>query len=552
MKKNKFALLVIILLSLLPIASSAQLFVEKTAFSHADTLRGSLSPLRNCYDINYYHLDVQFNLEKRFISGSNQFSFTAMQDFSKLQFDLFANLNIQKIIYHNDTLRYTREGNAVFVFFPETVKKNSKESFTVFYSGYPAVAKKAPMESGVVFATDSLGNPFVSTACESKGASIWWPNKDHLSDEVDSMLISVSVPNGLKDVSNGRLCKVTKLKNGYTKFDWFVSNPINNYNVAVNIGKYVHVTESYNGKKGKLTLDYWLLPYNRKKAELQFKKNVKSTIEIYEHWFGPYPFYKDGYKLVETPYPAMEHQSAISYGGYLKGGPSTDFTAIPGGEKWDFIIVHESAHEWFGNSLTAKDIAELWIHEAFATYALTLFVESKYNKQVGLQVIYDMHSGLANDRPITGPYNVNQMGSGDMYNKGAVLLNMIRTIVDDDDKWLSILNGVNATFYHQTVTGSQIVKFFSERANRDLAPIFDQYLNYSSIPVLEFTSKDNKLNCRWIASAKGFNMPVRIKIKGGEYKLIYPDASFKPLEIENATIENIIVDTANYYIGIMK
>ena len=552
MKKEKFALLVILFLSISPVVSRAQLFAEKGIFSHADTLRGSLSPLRNCYDINYYHLDIQFNLEKRFISGNNQFSFTAIQDFSKLQFDLFANLNIQKITYHNDTLRFTRDGNAVFVYFPETVKKSSKESFTVFYSGYPAVAKKAPMESGVVFATDSLGNPLVSTACESKGASIWWPNKDHLSDEVDSMLISVSVPNGLKDVSNGRLRKVSKLKNGYTKFDWFVSNPINNYNVAVNIGKYVHVTDSYDGKKGKLTLDYWLLPYNRKKAELQFKKNVKSTISIYEHWYGPYPFYKDGYKLVETPYPAMEHQSAIGYGGYLKGGPSTEFRGVPGGEIWDFIIIHESAHEWFGNSLTAKDMAELWIHEAFATYASSLFVESKYNKQAGQQLIYDMRAGLANDRPVNGPYNVNQMGSGDMYGKGAILLNMIRTIVDNDDKWLSMLNGVNEAFYHQTVTGAQIIKYFSERAKMDLTPVFDQYLNYGSIPILEFTSKGDQLNCRWIASAKDFNMPVRVKIIGGAYKLVYTDAIFKPLNIENATKENIIVDTANYYIAILK
>lgn len=549
--KIKSCIFLIILTLILSTASRAQLFVHKTAFTRADTLRGSLSPLRSCYDINFYHLDVKFNLDQRFISGSNEFRFTATQAFEKLQFDLFANMNIDKIVYRGQLVSYTREANAVFITFPEMIKKGSRDAFTVFYSGYPVVAKKAPMESGVVFAKDSLGNPFVATVCESKGASIWWPDKDHLSDEVDSMLISISVPDGLKEVSNGRLRKVTNLKDGYTRYDWFVGSPINNYNVAVNIARYVHFSDSYSGEKGALSLDYWVLPYNRAKAALQFRKNVKAMLAAYEHWAGPYPFYKDGYKLVETPYPAMEHQSAISYGGYMKGGPPNELIGVQGGEKWDFIIVHESAHEWFGNSITAKDVADLWIHEAFASYFQSLFVETQYGKLTGQEYVHAMRAGIANDWPIVGPCQVNQLGSGDMYAKGAVLLNMVRTIFNDDEKWRSTLRGLNQEFYHQTVTYEQIVDYFSKQAGQNLAPVFEQYLRFKSLPVLEFADRDGKLNCRWTSDAEGFAMPVLVKVAAGAYQLIYPSDKFTPVGINGASKENMTADTFNYYIGIL-
>ena len=401
-----------------------------------------------------------------------------------------------------------------------------------------------------MFATDSLGKPFVATACEGTGTSIWWPNKDHLADEVDSMLISVSIPSGLKEVSNGRLRKVTDLGNGYTQFDWFVSNPINNYDVAVNIADYTHFSDSYDGEKGKLTLDYWMLPYNEAKGKIQFKKNVKQMLAAYEFWFGPYPFYKDGYKLVETPYPAMEHQSAISYGGYLKGGPANEMTGMEGGEKWDFIIVHESAHEWFGNSITAKDLGDLWIHEAFANYAESLFLERLYGKQAGQEYLHHNRAGIANNAPIAGPYQVNQMGSLDMYAKGSSLLNMIRTIINDDDQWRRILRGLNKEFYHQTVTYDQVVNYITIKSGKNLLPVFDQYLHYKTLPKLEFADREGKLNCRWIAAAQNFNMPVSVKIADGNYQFISPSKAFTPVGIRGATRENIAVDTLNYYIDV--
>jgi len=551
--KLNFQFIVGAILLCLPAITKAQLLQEKEKYTHADTLRGSLSPLRSCYDINYYHLDVKVNIDQRFISGSNQFKFTATEDFAKLQFDLFANLNVDKVVYKGKTLPYTREANAVFVTFPQPIAKGSKDEFTVYYSGKPTVAVNAPWDGGLVFKKDSLGKPWVATACEGIGASIWWPNKDHLSDEVDSMMISISVPKGLKDVSNGRLRKVTPLKDGYTRFDWFVANPINNYDVTANIGDYTHFSDTYDGEKGKLTLDYWVLPASLAKAKKQFTENVKPMLKAFEHWFGPYPFYEDGYKLVETPHLGMEHQSATAYGNhYLNGYLGYDMSSTGWGLKWDYIIVHESGHEWFGNNITGKDLADMWIHESFTCYSESLFIENNWGKKAGQEYNKGLRPGISNDSPIVGVYNVNKEGSGDMYPKGAVLLNMVRTIINDDEKWRGILRGLNKTFYHQTVTYDQVVNYITEQSGKKLLPVFDQYLHYKNLPTLEFAVRDGKLLSRWIADATGFTMPVLVRVKGGEYQFITPTTRFSPVAIEGASIDNIEVDTFNYYIGILK
>ena len=538
------------ILILITVNCRAQLMKPKSVFTRADTLRGALTPLRTCYDINYYHLDVKFDIANKFISGNNQFKFTATQDFTKLQFDLFENLKIEKIIYKGKELPYQREFNAVFVTFPQTITKGSKDEFTVYYSGNPIVAKNAPWDGGVVYTQTPSGKPYVATACQGLGASVWWPTKDHQYDEVDSMLISISVPSGLKDVSNGRLRKVTELNDGYTRFDWFVDNPINNYNVAVNIADYVHFDDVYNGENGKLTLDYWVLPENLAKAKKQFGEGVQPMLKSFEHWFGPYPFYKDGYKLVETPHLGMEHQSAIAYGnGYMNGYKGDDLSGSGWGLKWDYIIVHESGHEWFGNNITSKDIADTWIHESFTDYSEALYIESYYGKQAGQEYVYGMRRIIKNDRPIIGPYNVNKEGSGDVYAKGSVILNMVRTIINNDAKWLAILRGLNKTFYHQTVTSGQVINYISQQSGINLAPIFEQYLNYKELPKLEFATINNKLNSRWIANVEAFNMPIRIRAKGGSYKFIKPTTQFKPTGIVGLTADNIEVDTFNYYLA---
>jgi aminopeptidase N len=535
------------------LSAQAQLMVPKDKFTRADSLRGSTSsPLRNCYDINYYHLDVKVDIDQKFISGSNQFKFTATQNFRRLQFDLFANLKVEKILYKGVALPYKREFNAVFVTFPKTILKGTRDAFTVYYSGNPTIAKRAPWDGGFVFAKDSIGKPWVVTACEGVGASIWWPNKDQLADEVDSMMISISVPKGLKDVSNGRLRKTTELANGYTRFDWFVANPINNYDVAANIGDYEHISDSYDGEKGKLTLDYWVLPEHVAKATKQFGENVKPMLKAFEHWFGPYPWYEDGYKLVETPHLGMEHQSAVAYGNkYQNGYLGRDLSGTGWGLKWDFIIVHESGHEWFGNNITDKDIADMWVHEGFTNYSESLFTEMYYGKQAAQEYIHGTRRGIANDIPIIGIYGVNKEGSGDMYPKSGNMLNAIRTVINDDEKWRGILRGLNKTFYHQTVTTEQVVAYINKEAGMNLTTIFDQYLRYKNIPTLEFRFEDNRVMCRWVADVNGFTMPVKVRAKGGEYKFISPSTRFAPVDLPGVTKDNLEVDTFDYYIGVL-
>lgn len=555
MKLNR--LLIVAFLALLSFNAHAQLGTPKEAFTKADTLRGSLtSPLRTCYDINYYHLDVKFDIDNKFISGSTLFKFTATQNFDKLQFDLYNNLKIEKVVYKGRELPYTREFNAVFVTFPATIVKDSKDEFTVYYSGNPTIAKNAPWDGGVVFTKDSLNKPWVATACQGAGASIWWPNKDQQYDEVDSILISISVPKGLKDVSNGRLRKVTDLKNGYTRFDWFVSNPINNYDVEANIGDYTHFNDTYNGEKGKLTLDYWVLPYHLEQAKKQFGLNVKRMLQSHEHWFGPYPFYEDGYKLIETPHLGMEHQSGTAYGnhfvnGYYYQGHGEDLSRTGWGLKFDYIIIHESGHEWFGNNITSKDLGDMWIHESFTDYSESLFVETFYGKQAGQEYVHGLRGGIENNRPIVGPYGVNKEGSEDMYDKGSVILNMIRTNINDDEKWRSILRGLNKTFYHQTVTYDDIVDYITKESGMNMKPVFDQYLHYRTLPVLEFMTMNGKLLCRWTSCVDGFNMPVKLRIKGGEYQFITPSTYFRQVNIEGITKDNLEVDMFNYYIGVL-
>lgn len=537
---------------LAPAASQAQLGTAKETFTHADTLRGSLTtPLRTCYDINYYHLDVKFDIANKFISGNVLFKFTADADFTKLQLDLWNNLKLEKIVYKGKELSFTREFNAVFVTFPETITKGSKEQFTVYYSGNPTIAKRAPWDGGVVFTKDSLGKDFVSTACQGMGASVWWPTKDQQADEVDSALISISVPKGLKDVSNGRLRKVTDLKDGYTRFDWFVANPINNYDIEANIADYAHFTENFQGEKGKLTMDFWPLAYNLEKAKKQFQEAPR-MLKAFEHWFGPYPFYEDGYKLVESTHLGMEHQSGTAYGNHYQNGYlGRDLSGTGWGLKWDFIVVHESGHEWFGNNITSKDLGDMWIHESFTNYSESLFIEYYWGKQAGQEYVNGTRFNIQNDRPIVGPYGVNKEGSGDMYYKGGNMLNAIRTCINDDEKWREILRGLNSTFYHKTVTYDDIVNYICDKAGMKLQPVFDQYLHYKSLPILEVQWRNGKPFAKWIADAKGFNMPVKVRVKGGQYKFIQPDTRFRPVDLDGATRDNLEVDTFDYYIGVL-
>jgi aminopeptidase N len=543
---RKIYALTLVLACLLSKASFSQ--GPKPLFSRADTLRGTLNEFRSSYDISYYHLNIKLDIENKFISGSNLFKFKAVNDINRLQFDLFDNLKVERVVYQGKELPFNREFNAVFIDFPNTIKKGSTDEFTVFYSGKTIIAKRAPWDGGFSYAKDKQGKPWVAVSCQGFGASSWWPTKDHQSDEVDSMMISVSVPKGLMNVSNGRLLSTENTDPNYTRFNWFVSYPINNYNVSLNIADYVHFDDSYAGENGNLTLDYYVLKENLEKAKKQFNANVKPMFKSFENWFGPYPFYRDGFKLIETPYLGMEHQSAVAYGNkYQNGYLGRDLSGTGLGLGWDYIIIHEAGHEWFGNNITAKDIADMWIHEGFTMYSEALFVEGREDKNAGARYIAGVRKNIRNDKPIIGPYGVNQEGSGDMYPKGANLIHMTRTIIDDDQKWRDILRGLNKEFGLKTSTTEDIVGYISRKSNKEFTKIYDQYLNYKNIPKLEFKTQGKQTEYRWLADVKDFNMPLRIK-SGEKYTWIYPSTEWKRINLK----KGFKPDLENFYIELKE
>ena len=533
--------------------SSAQLLKEKPGYTRADTLRGTLRSPRSCYDLNYYHLDVKIDIDNKLISGSNEFNFTAAEDFTLLQFDLFSNLKVEKVVYKSQELPFKREFNAVFVTFPKAVKKGTKDKFTVYYSGSPVIALNPPWDGGFIYSKDKAGNPWVSVACQGLGASCWWPNKDHQSDEADSVLISISVPHGLQEISNGRLRSIITQPDGYQQFNWFVSNPINNYTVTFYIGHYAHWTEQYKGEKGNLSLDFWSLKEDSTLARPHWDADVKPMLNSFEHWFGPYPFYEDGYKLVQAPFLGMEHQSAVAYGNQFKMGYlGRDLSQSGWGMKFDFITVHESGHEWFGNNITTKDIADMWVHESFTNYSEALFTESVYGKQAATDYVMGIRKNIANDIPIIGPYGVNREGSGDMYYKGANMIHTIRQLINDDDKFRSILRGLNKTFYHQTVTSAQVENYIAAQSGLKLDKIFDQYLRTTMVPVLSYHIRDGKLSYRWTNTVTGFDMPVKVTLGKAMYSLITTGAEWKTVAIGKDIDEKNFQADPNYYINLKK
>ena len=550
---NKITLSILAFLLFTTIAN-AQLLQGKQEFTRADTLRGMLSPERTCYDLNYYHLDVKIDIENKSIKGSNEFNFTATKDFTLLQFDLFSNLKVEKVVYNGQELPFKREFNAVFVTFPGTVKKGKKDKFKVFYSGNPVIARKPPWDGGFIFTKDTAGNPWVSVACQGFGASSWWPTKDHQSDEVDSVLISISVPKDLQEVSNGRLRSTVDQPDGYKQYNWFVSNPINNYNITFYIGKYAHWTDTYKGENGNLTLDYWSLATDSAQAKPHWDADVKPMLKSFEHWFGPYPFYKDGYKLVQAPHLGMEHQSAVAYGNEFKMGYlGRDLSHSGWGMKFDFITVHESGHEWFGNNITSKDIADMWIHESFTNYSEALFTESTQGKAAASAYVIGIRENISNDIPIIGHYNVNNEGSGDMYYKGANMIHTIRQLIDNDEKFRSILRGLNKTFYHQTVTTAQIENYIAQQSGLKLSKVFDQYLRTIKIPVLSYHIKGNQLYYRWTNTVDGFDMPVKVSLTSvSEYTIIKPKAQWKSINIKPSITEKTFKADPNFYIELKK
>lgn len=525
---------------------SAQLGTTKEVFTRQDTLRGSITKERAWWDVKFYHLDIKVNPKDSTISGSNTIKYTVLKEYQIMQIDLQVPMHIDKVTQDGISLKYNREGNVYYIELVALQKAGSQKELIIYYSGKPKIAVNPPWDGGITWKKDKNGNPFIASSCQGLGASVWWPNKDHMYEEVEGMLISVNVPGNLTDVSNGRLQSVVKQKDGTKTFNWVVVNPINNYGVNINVGDYVTFSEKFKGEKGDLDCTYYVLRDNLAKAKEHFK-DVPRMLKAFEHWFGPYPFYEDSYKLVEAPYLGMEHQSSVTYGNdYKMGYLGSDLSGTGWGLKFDFLIIHESGHEWFANNITYKDIADMWIHESFTNYSESLFVEYYYGKEASYEYVRGTRAGIDNDKPIIGIYDVNKKGSGDMYPKGGNMLHTLRQIVNDDEKWRSILRGLNSTFYHQTVTTKQIEDYLSQQVGMDLNPFFNQYLRDVRIPTLEYYFKYNNLYSRWTNCVSGFNMPLKVSIDNTE-KWIKPTTEWTMID-KNVKITSLVIDK-NFYVS---
>jgi aminopeptidase N len=494
---------------------TSQLSAQETT-TRKDTLKGGFPFERTCFDVLRYDLNIKINPDEKSIVGHNDITFKVLLNTTKIQLDLFENMQIDSIVSNFKKLNYKREFDAVFVNFEAALSKNSEQKIRFYYSGKPLVAKNAPWDGGFVFKKDANNKYFIGVAVQGTGASLWFPCKDSQSDEPDfGATIKVAVPNGLMNVSNGRLIGNQDLKNGYTRWDWEVKNPINSYDITVNIGDYIHFGENYKG----LDLDFYALRENEAKAKTQFEE-VKPMMDCFQSKFGDYPFKEDGYKLVETSYLGMEHQSAVAYGNkYKKGYLGSDLSGTGIGLLFDFIIIHESGHEWFGNSITSKDIADMWIHEGFTCYSESVFLECQYGLEKAQIYINGLKKNIRNDTPIIGQYGVNKEGSGDTYYKGALMLNTIRHIINNDEKWWKIILDYSNTFKHKIIDTETVVSFFNAASGIDLTPVFNQYLRFTIIPTLDLKIVKNKLSYRWKASESNFYMPVDITIKGKKTRI---------------------------------
>lgn len=495
-------------------------------FTRADTLIGSITPERVWWDVTHYDLKVKVNPSNKTIEGSNTISYKVLEPKEVMQIDLQAPMKIDKILQDGKEILYSSEGNAHFLKLQKKQEKGKEEKITIYFSGKPIEAKRPPWDGGFTWTKNSNGKHFIATSNQGIGSSVWWPLKDHPSEEPDNgVTISVTTPKDLMDVSNGRLIKIIETDTTKT-WVWQVVNPINAYGVDINIGDYVHWGEKYKGEKGMLDMDYYVLRENEAKAKEQFKQ-APMMMEAFEHWFGPYPFYEDGYKLVEAPYLGMEHQSSVTYGNkYENGYLGRDLSGTGWGLKFDFIIIHESGHEWFANNITNKDVADMWIHEGFTAYSENLYLDYFFGKKASSEYVLGTRNNISNDRPIIGVYNVDNSGSGDMYYKGANILHTVRQLIENDEKWRSILRGLNKKFYHQTVTTRQIEEYISKESGIDLTAFWNQYLRTTKIPKVEYSIERNDLKFRYVNTVENFDMPV-IAIVNGKEEWIFPTSEWK-------------------------
>lgn len=591
-------------ISALPVLFSCLLFTGARAqipspakvFTQADTLRGSVTPERAWWDVIRYDISIAPDYEKKSLSGVNRIGFRVLQAGRTMQIDLQEPMQIQSVslsekqltptkppipanpspsakpLTPGKPLPFTRKGNAFFVEFPDSLPVGATGTLFIAFGGHPREAVKPPWDGGWIWTRDEQGRPWMTVTCQGLGASVWYPCKEDQGDEPDSgASLAVTVPDTLVAVANGKLQEKKNNGDGTATYTWAVVNPINNYCLVPYIGKYIDIRDAFTGGKGRLDVDYWVLDYNRTKAKTYMRPEAFRMLRCFEYWFGPYPFYEDGYKLVDAPYVGMENQSAIAYGNrYEPGYLGRDQSGTGWGKKWDFIIVHESGHEWFANNITAADLSDWWIHEGFTTYSEVLFTGYYYGKQAGDAYSIGLRKHILNDEPVIGPYGVNYDGTQDAYYKASNMIHNIRQIIGDDTLFREILRGLNQAFYHRTVTTREIEQYISTQAKRDFSKVFDQYLRSAKVPVLEYRIENGKLSYRWTNCVKGFDMPVKIRFgrtlsqrtqsretQSGEARWIQPGEEWKsdyPDKSGNSVTEKTTAFSVdpNFYINIKK
>ena len=535
---------------------------EKPSFTHADTLRGTNGPYRKLWDVLKYEITVKPDFNTKTIEGKNKMLF--FDNGAKLmQIDFQEPMLLDSVVDENRHYNFRREGNVYWLEFRDTAAmykiKPGQRSITMFFHGKPRVAVNPPWDGGWIWKKDANGNPWMSVACQGLGASVWYPCKDIQSDEPDSGAIQhIIVPDSLVAVGNGRMTEKHSLKDGTTMYSWQVKAPINNYCIIPYIGKYVHFGEIFKGENGNLNMDYWVLDYNLEKAKKQFTQ-APQMMKAFEYWFGPYPFYKDGFKLVEAPHLGMEHQSATAYGNQYKNGfnpgkSHASWTGTKWEQQFDFIIVHESGHEWFANNITAKDITDNWIHESFTCYSEVLFVEYQFGKKAGEEYFLGSQRNILNKQPMIGQYGVNVDGDLDIYYKGSTIINMIRAVIDDDKKFREILRGLNKAFYHQTVTTQQIENYISQNAKKDLSKVFDQYLRTKDIPILEYKIDNHNVSYRWDSTIAGFNLPIKVSFgkPSGVEQWIKPTGEWQMLALGDWFDGKTLMLNKNFYVKLKQ
>lgn len=526
--------------------SFGQFFEKDKVFTKQDTLKGSNTQFRNFWDVKKYDLSVEPDFAQKSIKGNNKISFEIIKDVTNptFQIDLQQPMKADKLEASFPVAEYKQDGDFIWIKTNKSFKKGEKYTIDVTYSGNPTIAKRAPWDGGWVFTKDENGNPWMSVADEGIGASIWLPTKDIWDDEPDNgVVMKIITPKDLVGVGNGRLIS-KKAEGDKMAYTWEVKNPINAYSIIPNIGKYVTFKDTFNGEKGKLDLDYWVIDYNLDKAKKQFQQ-VKPMLSAFEYWFGPYPFYEDSYKLVDSPYLGMEHQSNVAYGNaYQNGYLGQDLSGTGVGLNWDYIIVHESGHEWFANNITAKDLADMWVHEGFTMYSEVLFTEKYMDKKSADIYAQGIRNGIQNDVPIIGKYGVRNEGSGDMYPKGASMLHTIRQVINNDAKFREILRGINKDFYHQTVTTEQIENYISKKSGIDFSSVFNQYLRTTKIPTLEYSQKGEELKFRYTNVVKNLKLPIIV-----DGITINPTEQWQTVKLKKG---NPVQFNENYYIDYKK